>query len=63
MSSSKWQENLFASFARLTAKYSIFFFKKSVFKAGHVSEEAQDLFREATYRDEKYLYSLHSPCV
>ena len=40
-----------------------FFFTQSVFKAGHVSEEAQDRFREATYRGEKYLYSLHSPCV
>lgn len=54
----------FPSFARLTAKYSIFFFTTSVFKAGHVSEEARDVFREATYKGEKYLYSaLHSPCV
>ena len=54
----------FPTFARLTAKYSIFFFTKSIFKAGHVSEEARVLFREATYGGEKYLYSaLHSPYV
>ena len=50
-------------FRQTDCKIFDFFFTKSVFKAGHVSEEAQDLFCEATYRGEKYLYSLHSPCV
>ena len=36
--------------------FFFFFFTKSVFKAGHVSEEARDLFREATNIGEKYLY-------
>ena len=50
----------FASFARLNAKYSIFFHKIGF--QGRACIKAKR--REATYRGEKYVYlALHSPCV
>lgn len=69
MSSLNWEENLcyllFSLFRQTDCKIFDFFFTKSAFfKAGCVSEEARHLFREATYRGEKYLCSaLHSQCV